>query len=159
VTATADDTGVAARHSDRLDRYVQLGTASGRVVAVSFPTTEPTDAATESAALDRVFEYLDGSRETFDDVTVALTVPTPHRAVLEAARKVPYGERVDGVQLARMAAGLDPDDDDDRGTVRTALRENPVPVLVPDHRVEGVDGATPRAVAERLRALERDHAE
>ncbi|ERH13452.1 MAG: methylated DNA-protein cysteine methyltransferase [halophilic archaeon J07HB67] len=154
MTATADDTGVVARYSDRLDRYVQVGTASGRVVAVSFPRTEPADASGDNAAMDRLFAYLDGTREAFDDVTVALTVPTPQRAVLEAARKVPYGETADGVQLARMAAGLDPDDDDDRQTVQTALRENPVPVLVPDHRIEGVDGATPSAVADRLRTLE-----
>jgi len=157
VTATADDTGVAARYNDRLDRHVQVGTASGRVVAVSFPPTEPADAAAESVALDRVFDYLDGTQQSFDDVTVALTVPTAQRSVLEAARKVPYGKTVDGVQLARMAAGLVPDDDDDRQAVQTALRQNPVPVLVPDHRVEGVDGATPTAVADRLRALEREH--
>ena len=159
MTATADDTGVATRYSDRLDRHVQVGTASGRVVAVSFPATEPADATDSGAVLDRVFDYLDGTRESFDDVTVALTVPTDQRAVLEAVQKVPYGERVDGVQIARMAAGLDPDDDDDRQTVQTALRENPAPVLVPDHRVEGVDGATPSGIADRLRALERERAE
>ena len=156
MTLTADDTGVTARYSDRLERYVQVGTASGRVVAVSFPTTEPADATAGGAVLDRVFDYLGGTQDSFDDVTVALTVPTDQRAVLEAVRKVPYGELVDGVQLARMAAGLDPDDDGDRQTVQTALRENPAPVLVPDHRVEGVDGATPSAVADRLRALERE---
>jgi methylated-DNA-[protein]-cysteine S-methyltransferase len=38
-------------------------------------------------------------------------------------------------------------------TVESALRSNPVPLLVPDHRVTG-PGATPDAVASRLRAVE-----
>jgi methylated-DNA-[protein]-cysteine S-methyltransferase len=46
-------------------------------------------------------------------------------------------------------AGLD----DDAGTVRSALRENPVPLFVPDHRVSE-PGATPADVAERLREIE-----
>lgn len=153
MTLTADDTGVYARHSERLGRYVEVGTASGRVVAVSFPETAPADATTEGAVLSRVFDYLDGEEDDFRDVTVALTVPTDQRAVLEATRNVPYGRSVRPRRVAKMAAGIDPEDDDDRRTVRTALRENPAPVFVPDHRVE-TDGATPRAVADRLRELE-----
>jgi methylated-DNA-[protein]-cysteine S-methyltransferase len=60
------------------------------------------------------------------------------------------------VSVARLArlAGFDDEDDEDLRTVESALRENPVPVLVPDHRVEG-PGATPAEVARRLRELER----
>jgi methylated-DNA-[protein]-cysteine S-methyltransferase len=50
-------------------------------------------------------------------------------------------------------AGLDPDDADDLATIRTALRENPTPLFVPDHRVEG-EWATPPGVAARFRDAE-----
>lgn len=154
MTLTADDTGVYARRSDRLDGVIQVGTASGRVVAVSFPGTVPDDAASDGAVLDRLFAYLAGEADDFRDVTVALTVPTDQRAVLEAVRNVPYGQTVDLDRVATMAAGIDPDDEADRETVQTALRENPVPILVPDHRVRGFAGATPTAVASTLREIE-----
>jgi methylated-DNA-[protein]-cysteine S-methyltransferase len=52
-------------------------------------------------------------------------------------------------------ANLDPDDEDDAQTLRTALRANPVPIFVPDHRVEDAPGATPESVAVTLRDVER----
>ena len=113
----------------------------------------PADADPEHPLLDRIGDYLDGDDDHFDDVTVALTVPTEQRTVLEAVRNVPYGETVDVARIARLA-GLDDEDADDLKEVRTALRANPVPLFVPDHRISG-PGATPPAVAERLRAIER----
>ena len=154
MTFTTDDTGVYARHSEVLDRAVELGTASGRVLAVSFPARSPEDATDDSEVLDRIFAYLDGEEDDFRDVTVALTVPTDQRAVLEATRNVPYGKTVDMKRVANMANGIDPDDEEDQETVRAALRDNPAPILVPDHRVRGVSGATPPDVAETLREIE-----
>jgi len=147
------DVGVFARASDRLGRAVEIGVASGRVVGVSFPETVPNDAETEHPLLDRIFEYLDGEPDHFDDVEVALTVGTAERKVLEATRNVPHGETVSLDRVVRMA-GLDPDDDADVETARTALSENPVPLFVPDHRVRDAPGGAPAAVAERLRAIE-----
>jgi methylated-DNA-[protein]-cysteine S-methyltransferase len=102
--------------------------------------------------LNRLAAYFAGEEDHFDDVQVALTVPTAHRSVLEAVRNVPYGETVSLQRLARLA-GLDDEDDDDLSTVETALRENPVPLFVPDHRIEG-PGATPPEVVRRLREVE-----
>ena len=144
--------GLYARDAPTLGRAVQLGIAGDRVISVSFPETAPADADSAHPLLDRVFAYLDGAEDHFDDVPVGLTVPSDQRAVLEAVRNVPYGETVDAARVARLA-GLDDEDESDLGTVRTALRENPVPLFVPDHRVSG-PGATPAAVAERLRDLE-----
>jgi methylated-DNA-[protein]-cysteine S-methyltransferase len=146
----ATDAGIFARAFD--DCVVELGVASGRVVGVSFPDDVPDDAASDHPLLDRVATYLDGEHDHFDDVPVALTVPTAQRSVLEAMRNVPYGETVSVERLTRLA-GLDPEDDEDRRTVETALRENPVPLFVPDHRVEG-PGATPDRVARLFRAVE-----
>lgn len=148
-----DDAGVFARESPLLGRAVQVGVAAGRAISVSFPESVPPDAAAEHPALDRIFAYLDGARTDVADVEVALTVSADRRRVLEAVRSVPYGTTVDLEAVARMA-DLDPENGDDRETATVALAENPVPVLVPDHRVEGARGATPADVAERLRDLE-----
>ncbi|WP_311171371.1 MGMT family protein [Halobellus ordinarius] len=147
------DDGVFARESDRLDRSVEIGIVGGRVIGVSFPTTLPDDAETAHPLLDRVFAYLDGESDHFDDVEIGLTVPRDHRRVLEATRNVPYGETVTVERVVRMA-GLDPDEAGDVETAREALSENPVPLFVPDHRVRDAPGGEPAAVAERLRGIE-----
>ncbi|MFP8954232.1 MGMT family protein [Natrialbaceae archaeon A-arb3/5] len=148
------DAGIYARKSPYLERHVQIGVASGRVLSVSFPDV-PDDAETDHPVLDRIFEYLDGLEPVeFDDVTVALTVPTDQRAVLEQVREIPYGDQVDAKTLAAMTPDLDPDDEDDVILVRTALDENPAPILIPDHRVRDGPSAAPPPVEQKLRSLE-----
>lgn len=146
------DAGVFARESPSLGRVVQVGVAAGRAISVSFSEAIPPDAGDDHPMLDALFAYLDGERPDVTDLPVALTVATDRRRVLEAVREIPAGRTATVEGVARMA-GLDPDD---RETTTTALAENPVPVLVPDHRVEDADGATPADVAERLRDLERE---
>ncbi|MFC4544228.1 MGMT family protein [Halosolutus amylolyticus] len=149
------DAGIYARESTYLDRYVQLGVASGRVLRVSFPDRPDSDAAEDHPILDRIFEYLEGLEEVeFDDVQVALTMPTDQRAVLERLREIPYGEQVGVKSLARMTPELDPDDEDDLTLVRTALDANPAPILLPDHRVRDGPSAAPPAVEQKLRSVE-----
>jgi methylated-DNA-[protein]-cysteine S-methyltransferase len=143
-------TGLYARVFDGLG-VVQVGAAAGKVISVSFPDEAPADAGSDHPALDAVERALTGDRD-LRTVDVGLTVPTDQRDVLSAVRQVPPGERASLAQVARLAH-LDPDDADDRATVRTALRENPVPLFVPDHRVEG-EWATPPDVAARLREAE-----
>ncbi|MFB6304004.1 MAG: MGMT family protein [Haloferacaceae archaeon] len=147
-----DEAGIYARESPQLDRIVQVGIAAGRVISASFPDEMPADAGTDHPILDRLFDYLDGGPDV-TDVEVALTMPTDRRRVLETVRSVPYGRTASLEEVARMT-DLDPDDPDDLGLARTALSANPVPMFVPDHRVEGAAGATPADVAERLRNLE-----
>lgn len=148
-----DEAGIFARESAYLDRYIQLGVAGQRVISVSFPGAPEPDADADHPMLDRVFAYFEGARDDFDDVEVGLTVPTDHRAVLEATRQIPYGEQVSVERLVRMS-GMNPDDGDAHDTARAALAENPVPLFVPDHRVrDGPSGAL-AAVEQRLRNLE-----
>jgi methylated-DNA-[protein]-cysteine S-methyltransferase len=147
------ETGIYARESPYLERYVQLGVASEKLINVSFPE-EPNEAAeAEYPLLDRIFAYLEGDSDEFTDVDIALTVPTEQRTVLEALRNVPYGEDVPVERLARMA-GLDDADEADLRTVRMALDTNPVPIVVPDHRVRDGPSSAPPRVEQRLRSLE-----
>ncbi len=150
-----DDTaGVYARESGYLDCYVQLGLAQGRVISVSFPAEPKPDAETDHGLLDRIDAYLQGDLEGFGDVTVALTTPTDQRAVLERVREIPYGEQVTVDYLVGTTPGLDPDEADDRTLVREVLSNNPVPLLLPDHRVRDGPSGAPAAVEQKLRAVE-----
>lgn len=146
--------GIHARESEYLERYVQLGVAGGKVVSVSFPPAADDEATPDHPLLDRVFRYLEGAEDDFADVDIGLTVPSDQRAVLEALRGVAYGEQVSVEQLARMVADLDPESDDDRELVRTALAGNPVPLVIPDHRVRDGPSGAPPEVEQRLRSLE-----
>lgn len=144
--------GVYTRESRYLDRYVQLGVAQGRVLSVEFPRSA--EAGDDHELLDRIETYLAGDPDDFGDVTVAMTMPTGERAVLEAVRGIPYGEDASIQQLARMVPGRDPDDGADMTTVREGLAANPAPIFVPTHRVRGGPDGMPASIAERLRSLE-----
>ncbi|GAB6878884.1 MGMT family protein [Halorubrum gandharaense] len=150
---SAGTSGVFARAYDSLPGAVEVGFAGGRVIAVSFPEGVPDDARDDHELLDRIGDYLAGAEEDFTDDPVGLTVPTDRRSVLEAVRQVPYGEEASVSQVTRMA-GLDDNDADDLDLVTTALRENPVPLLVPDHRVQGGPYATPGPVRATFRQVE-----
>jgi len=147
-----DAPGLFARTFPSLDRAVQVGVVGGKVIGVSFPDDPPEDGDPDHPLLDRIEAYLGGEPDDFDDVDVGLTVPTEQRRVLDSVRTVPYGRRLSIDRIARMS-GLDAEAEDDLATVERALRENPVPLFVPDHRVDG-PGATPDSIARALRRLE-----
>jgi O-6-methylguanine DNA methyltransferase len=106
-------------------------------------------------AREEIVEYL-GGRRAFFSVPVDLSaVPAFQRRVLDAARRIPFGEaraytwvaeRIGHPRAVRA--------------VGTALGRNPVPLLVPCHRVRRSDGGLGGylfglAVKDRLLALER----
>jgi methylated-DNA-[protein]-cysteine S-methyltransferase len=148
------EAGIYARESEFLERYVQVGMASGRVISVSFPETPDEEAGEELPLLDRVQAYLEGDEDDFTDVDVAMTMPTDQRRVLEAVGGVPYGEQVSVKKLAGLTPELDAESDEDQQLVRTALAENPAPLVIADHRVRDGPSAAPPAVEQRLRSLE-----
>ena len=145
--------GIYAQRFDKLDAVIQLGVASGQVIDVSFPDTAPDDATTDHEVFTLINDYLDGDRLALTDVEIALTVPTDHRQVLDALQNVSAGNTVTVSRLARLA-GMDEDSEEDQAAIRDALQANPVPLLIPDHRVHDAQGATPSDVAATLRDLE-----
>ncbi|MEF8979898.1 MAG: MGMT family protein [Haloarculaceae archaeon] len=153
-TSMDGDAGIYARESTYLDRFVQVGVAQGRVISVSFPPEPAAEAQAEHPLLDRIDTYLQGTKEDFSEVTVALTVPTDRREVLEAVRTIPYGQQATVDEVARMTPGLDSEESEDRVLVREVLADNPAPLFVPDHRVRDGPSAAPASVEQRLRAVE-----
>lgn len=149
-----EDAGIYARESTYLDRFVQIGAAGEKVISCSFPVTPEGDTADDHPMLDRIEAYLEGAEDSFADAQIGLTVPTDQRNVLEAVREIPYGEQGTVHQVAQMAAGIDPDEDDDLTTVREALAANPIPLVIPDHRVRDGPSGAPPEVEQKLRSLE-----
>ncbi len=81
-------------------------------------------------------DYFDGQRVEFSD-SLEYDGNTPFRQrVWEATRRIPYGETRTYSEIAREAGSP--------GAARAvgqALGENPLPILVPCHRVVGSDGS------------------
>jgi len=148
------DAGIYARESTYLDRFVEFGEAGDRIISVSFPSQAESESSEEHPLLDRIEAYLAGTEDDFEDVTVGLTVPTDQRAVLEAVDQIPYGEEGSVEQVAMMTEGLSSNDQEDLTSVREALAANPVPLLIPDHRVRDGPSAAPPPVEQKLRAAE-----
>ncbi len=148
-----DATGIYGCELPGLDRTVQLGIAQGRVLSLSFPTQLDADAQTDHELLERIVAFFSGEQDDFSDVVVALTVPTPQREILETLRTVPYGETVSMAQLLRMTPG-DHDPDEHLPTVQNALVGNPLPVLIPTHRVSDGPSALPPGVETAVRSVE-----
>ncbi|GGN14354.1 MGMT family protein [Halarchaeum nitratireducens] len=148
------DAGIYAFAPTYLDRYVQLGVAGDRIIDVSFPKDPDDDARDDHPLFERLNAYFEGVADDFADVAVGLTMATDQRAVLETVRQIGYGEQVTVETLTRMTAGLDADEEADRQLARTALAENPVPLVVPDHRVRDAPSGAPPEVEQKLRSLE-----
>ncbi|WP_262175607.1 MGMT family protein [Haloarcula laminariae] len=153
VTPTGD-AGIYARESTYLDRFVQFGEAGDRIISVSFPTQPDADSSDDHSLFDRIEAYLGGAEDNFEDVTVGLTVPTDQRNVLEAVDQIPYGEEGSVEQVVMMTQGLGSDEQEDRKQVREALAANPVPLLIPDHRVRDGPSGAPPEVEQKLRSVE-----
>lgn len=147
-------TGVYARRSAYLDRYVQVGLAGGRVIRVTFPTDPPDDASSDHPVLDELERYLDGVNVDLQSIETALTVPTGERAVLEAVREIPYGVDRTLEELAIATPTLDANDETDLEFAAEALSGNPIPLIIPDHRIRDGPSGAPTAVRRQLRALE-----
>lgn len=146
--------GIYAFHSGYLDRFVQVGIAQGRVLSVDFPKRFEEEATGEHELLDRIEAYLQGESDDFDDVEVAMTMPTSQRNVLDAVRQIPYGENATVEQVSHMVPGADGNDEDNMRTIREALADNPVPIFIPTHRVRDGPSGMPPDVETKLRALE-----
>ncbi len=88
-----------------------------------------------SQARKELAEYLTGER-TFFTVPVDLSqVPTFERAALEVAARIPYGEVRSYKWIAERLGKADA-----ARAVGNAMASNPVPILIPCHRVVKTDG-------------------
>jgi methylated-DNA-[protein]-cysteine S-methyltransferase len=92
-------------------------------------------AATVSAAASQLQEYLRGERDAFELPLDWDGVDPVHRRVLETlCEAAPFGTTITYGELARRAGVEDPRD------VGVMMSRNPLPLVVPCHRVVASDG-------------------
>jgi methylated-DNA-[protein]-cysteine S-methyltransferase len=92
-------------------------------------------AAHAAAAVAQLEEYLGGEREQFDFALDWAAVDAGHRRVLETLLEVaPFGVTVTYGDLGQRAGVDDPRD------VGVVMARNPLPLVVPCHRVVAADG-------------------
>ncbi len=105
-------------------------------LAFRFPGAVPVDGADENEMFVRQLdEYFAGSRMTFD-CPVRLVVRDFTRRVLEATSCIPCGETRSYGEIA-VAVGSP----SAARAVGRSLATNPVPIIIPCHRVVGSDGS------------------
>lgn len=102
------------------------------------PKTDPAwreDAAPLAPVISQLGEYFAGERTAFD-LPLAFTGTAFQVAVWEALREIPYGQTISYGELAQRVG---------RPTAVRAVGatngRNPIPVIVPCHRVIGADGS------------------
>ncbi len=103
------------------------------------------------SAEQQVRQYLSGSRQAFDlPLDLSECTSSFQRDVLEAARSIPYGSAVSYAELARRIGRPKAS-----RAVGNALGRNPLPIVVPCHRIIRADGTPGGYVggAERKRRL------
>ena len=151
--------GKSAAALERLEQRLGIeATPEGICLVRTGRVDKPATAAARrliERAREEIHEYFHGRRAFFQVPVDLRTVPDFQRRVLQAARHIPFGE---GRPYAWVASRI--------GHARavravgTALGRNPVPLILPCHRVWRSDGGLGgyifgAAVKNRLAALER----
>jgi len=115
-------------------RYLDLGANGFPEIAERLSARIVTDDRTNETPLRQLHEYLAGERRGF---TVALDLHGTdfQRAVWDALRQIPYGATVSYSDIAHRIGRPRA-----LRAVGQALARNPVPIIVPCHRVVGSAG-------------------
>lgn len=148
--AAVDDRGALVRlafDAEREAARLETAAREGRVEVVW-------DSGRCDAVRAQLDEYFDGTRRVFD-LEVEPDGTDFQKAVWTALRRVPYGETISYGELARRVGRPDA-----ARAVGRANGTNPVPIVVPCHRVIGADGSLTGygggiEIKKRLLALER----
>lgn len=96
------------------------------------------DDAGQGAVVARIVAYAEGAEDAFQDLTVDLAaVPELHRTIYEHIRELSWGETTTYGAIARWLGDVALS-----RAVGTAMGQNPIPLIVPCHRVLAADGRT-----------------
>ena len=86
-------------------------------------------------ASKEIIEYFDGTRKSFM-VPIQLDLPSFYKTVLLQVKKIGYGKTASYKEIARMSGN-------DKATraVGTANSKNPIPIIIPCHRIISSNGS------------------
>lgn len=132
-------TGMTTRWMDSPIGGLRLHAEGDKLVAIDFDAAVDgtrVDNATLDAAEQQLNEYFAGERTDFDLPLAAQGTEFQHR-VWDELMKVPFGETASYGEISHRL-GLDR-----RGprAVGSANGRNPIPIIVPCHRIIGADGS------------------
>lgn len=101
----------------------------------------------------QVIRFFDGHRTKFSVPLDLTDLPAFHRSVVQQCRRIPYGKTASYADLARATGNPHA-----ARAVGNAMAKNPLPLVVPCHRVLRTDGSlggfsTPRGLDEKIRLL------
>lgn len=103
--------------------------------ATQFSETSSQAQQHASAAMSQILEYLNGKRKFFElDLDWSFTTPF-QRTVLEITQFIPFGEILTYGQIAAKLGKLSAS-----RAVGGALGRNPMPIIIPCHRVVAANG-------------------
>ena len=132
----------------------------GTEMWISREPAEPGFPEGEIATLfDRIKRYAAGEPEDFTDVPLDLTgIPDFNRQAYNELLKVAYGQTTTYGAIARTLGDVSMS-----RAVGQAMGANPIPLIIPCHRVLGADGKTggfssPGGVTAKMRLLALEHA-
>lgn len=96
------------------------------------------DATGQDELVARIVAYAAGAEDAFQDLTLDLSaVPALNRRIYEHIRGLRWGETTTYGAIARWLGDVAMS-----RTVGTAMGQNPIPLIVPCHRVLAADGRT-----------------
>jgi methylated-DNA-[protein]-cysteine S-methyltransferase len=96
------------------------------------------DDAGQDDVVGRIVAYAEGAEDAFQDVTLDLSaVPELQRRIYQHIRGLDWGETTTYGAIARWLGDVAMS-----RTVGTAMGHNPIPLIVPCHRVLAADGRT-----------------
>ncbi len=128
--------------------HERLGAAGG----IEAPAGQP-------ELVSRIVAYAEGARDDFADVVLDLDgVPTANRRIYEHIRSLGWGETTTYGAIARWLGDVALS-----RAVGAAMGANPIPLIVPCHRVLAADGRTggfssPRGVRAKMEMLAHEKA-
>jgi len=135
-----------------LMEYLERGTIPGRSRLGRFPGLEVVEDGDDLEALRReLLEYLEGKRTHFEwPLDLRLVRGEFHQAVLQATSKIPYGAVTSYTGIAWKVGKP--------AAVRAAaqaLRWNPLPIVIPCHRVVGTSDSLTGYAGNRIDLKQR----
>lgn len=136
LTVIATDSAVVAIRwdTDSDDRHPVAHNPVDRVLGDVVPCDDVTTHPILAAAIEQLTEYFDGNRTEFDLPLDAAGTEFQRQAWQQLAL-IPFGETITyGEQAIRMG------DRNKMRAVGAANGKNPIPIVVPCHRVVGADG-------------------
>jgi methylated-DNA-[protein]-cysteine S-methyltransferase len=122
---------------------VSVGCSPAGVAGVRFgrPPADAAYGALAGAARDQLAEYFRGQRRAFDlPVDWSATSGSQRRVLKVLAESVGYGETISYGALARTAGLVSTDDVPPARAVGKIMGSNPIPIIVPCHRVLASNG-------------------